>query len=518
MRHENPELVFGIVAPLGVDIAYISDRLKSVLGECGYAMKIIRLSTFLHTEYAGWKGTGATELDAYIDEHQTGGNDLREDMKRKDALGLVALADISVARKEGGGANLRTAYLIRQLKTPEEVELLRSVYSERFVLLGVSAPRDKRIKSLPRAIAKDRDGTENVYTKYEESAKRLIDTDDNEGKEYGQNVAATFPLADFFADLEDPASEQHRPEAERFETQLRRFVFLLLGKADVPPFDEEFLMFQAQSVSYQSADRSRQVGAVVANLEGSVIAVGRNDDPKVGGGVAGSVSIREDEDPANDIKVETVVEIVDRFSSVLKPDFVELSPKQKRMKAMEMLRGTRLLGMGEFGRMVHAEMAALADAALRGVAVGGQVMFCTTFPCQNCAKHLMAAGIRALVFIAPYPKSLVNVMYEAEYMQRPMLRLKSPELVKLLEAEKPQFLIFSYLGVAPRRYMQFFAMPVRKTADGRKVAWNPKAALPRIGPALYGSEYMRWEEEFGSLLDPFRKKQSGVSPQGGANS
>src|SRR5205823_8721516 len=53
----------------------------------------------------------------------------------------------------------------------------------------------------------------------------------------------------------------------------------------------------------------------------------------------------------------------------------------------------------EFGRAVHAEMAALIDAARRGVSVAGCTMYVTTFPCHLCARHIVAAGIKRLVYI-----------------------------------------------------------------------------------------------------------------------
>ena len=59
----------------------------------------------------------------------------------------------------------------------------------------------------------------------------------------------------------------------------------------------------------------------------------------------------------------------------------------------------------EFSRTVHAEMAAIVDAARRGVSVQDCNLYTTTFPCHECAKHIVAAGIRRVVYIEPYPKS-----------------------------------------------------------------------------------------------------------------
>ncbi|MGF1531176.1 MAG: cytidine/deoxycytidylate deaminase family protein [Puniceicoccaceae bacterium] len=51
---------------------------------------------------------------------------------------------------------------------------------------------------------------------------------------------------------------------------------------------------------------------------------------------------------------------------------------------------------------VHAEQNAIADAARRGVAVGGATAFITHFPCINCAKILAASGILEIVYLHDY--------------------------------------------------------------------------------------------------------------------
>jgi deoxycytidylate deaminase len=65
----------------------------------------------------------------------------------------------------------------------------------------------------------------------------------------------------------------------------------------------------------------------------------------------------------------------------------------------------------EYGRMVHAEMNAVVDAARLGRSVKGATLYVTTFPCHNCAKHIIAAGILKVVFIEPYPKSRTELLY-----------------------------------------------------------------------------------------------------------
>ncbi len=51
---------------------------------------------------------------------------------------------------------------------------------------------------------------------------------------------------------------------------------------------------------------------------------------------------------------------------------------------------------------VHAEQNAVADAARRGISLGGATAYLTHFPCINCAKVLASAGIRKIVYHKDY--------------------------------------------------------------------------------------------------------------------
>jgi dCMP deaminase len=51
---------------------------------------------------------------------------------------------------------------------------------------------------------------------------------------------------------------------------------------------------------------------------------------------------------------------------------------------------------------VHAEQNAVADAARRGISVEGCVAYVTHYPCLNCAKILVAAGIARIKYRADY--------------------------------------------------------------------------------------------------------------------
>ena len=51
---------------------------------------------------------------------------------------------------------------------------------------------------------------------------------------------------------------------------------------------------------------------------------------------------------------------------------------------------------------VHAEQNAISDAARRGVSLSGATAYITHFPCVNCAKILISAGIKAVKYLHDY--------------------------------------------------------------------------------------------------------------------
>lgn len=54
-------------------------------------------------------------------------------------------------------------------------------------------------------------------------------------------------------------------------------------------------------------------------------------------------------------------------------------------------------------RTVHAELNAIIQCARNGVVAGGATMYCTDFPCVACAKAMVQAGVRRVVYLTEYP-------------------------------------------------------------------------------------------------------------------
>lgn len=68
----------------------------------------------------------------------------------------------------------------------------------------------------------------------------------------------------------------------------------------------------------------------------------------------------------------------------------------------------------EFCRALHAEQNAVIQAAVVGLSIKGADLYCTHSPCTLCAKILIAAGAKRIVFLGHYPDQFaVELLDEA---------------------------------------------------------------------------------------------------------
>jgi deoxycytidylate deaminase len=111
-------------------------------------------------------------------------------------------------------------------------------------------------------------------------------------------------------------------------------------------------------------------------------------------------------------------------------------------------------------------------------------MYCTTFPCHNCAKHIVAAGISRVVFVEPYPKSRALELHDDAIILKHENESASGN-------HKVEFEPF--VGLGPQRFLDLFSMHlgsgkklIRKE-NGSSVVWKRESAEMRVPllPASY---------------------------------
>ncbi len=470
------DLVIGLVAPVGTDLDPVCRALASAFERLGYSSHQVRLSMHLDEVRVPLKlDLDFTNEQERYDKYMTAGNDVREAMGRGDALSMIAVGAMREFRKSS--TKSKHAFILRSLKHQDEVKSLRNIYGPAFVLFSLASGRTARVNHLASKICKTHQ--EFDKSKFLPDAERLINRDQQEmGDPMGQNVRKVFPMADFFIDVD-----------HGMEVAVRRLVELLLGNVFITPTQSEQGMFLAHASAWRSASLQRQVGAVIASQDGNVISVGTNEVAKPGGGL-----YWEGDDPDfrdfrcggeinDDMKNRMFVEVVQRilksgmcYQKNVDGSDHDLAGEEDAQKIVHWLiqndymENTRLMNVIEFGRCVHAEMAALMDAARRGVAVNEGFLFSTTFPCHECARHIVAAGIKMVYYIEPYPKSLVNELY--------------PDSIRIEGEENKEFVSFvPFVGVAPRRYQDVFKLGDldRKALLQHAHDWKSGVATPRLG-------------------------------------
>ncbi len=124
---------------------------------------------------------------------------------------------------------------------------------------------------------------------------------------------------------------------------------------------------------------------------------------------------------------------------------------------MNEIKNSELKDITEYGRAVHAEMAALLSASRLGIRLRGASLFSTTYPCHNCAKHIVAAGISRVVYIEPYPKSLADELHDDSITKN--------------KNEKNRLFFEPFIGVGPRRFFDLFSLTL---SSGREITRHHK--------------------------------------------
>ncbi len=506
-----PELVIGIAGPIGVDVEAICDAVAEALRAVDYETATIKLTDEVREIPSAFKMPSGKNFSKLMNFKMDHASALCRAKNDPAFLMRIAIAAIRRERQkfldegkallaetpEGEDASFvgpvqsfafetiaatdrvaqKVAYIIRQLKRPDEVDLMRRVYGRQFILVSAYGSESDR-KSIIEDKVRRTTPINTSSSKISFQAQEIIDRDADEGEDdHGQHLRSTFHLADVFVDGVSPVP---------MSNVLRRFFNALFGLNSITPNKSEYGMYCAKSASLRSADLSRQVGAAVFSEDGVLVVQGCNEVPKAFGGTYWDCEepdfrdIAIGSDPNEDEKIEVVRDLLERLDTAdmlktppgHKRDLSELikhltsSTKSHKDKSKGALRGSKVLDLTEYGRVVHAEMCALCDAARLGREVKGCTLYCTTFPCHNCAKHILAAGIKRVVFMEPYPKSKAKELHKNEIE------------IGTLSDRRVSFMPF--LGISPFRYRDIFEKRSKRKKGSLANKWYYDVPSPMI--------------------------------------
>jgi deoxycytidylate deaminase len=466
-RYSDSELVIGLVGAVGTELKKLEEIVIERLKAFKYETEQIRVSNDGIPRIVDVGSFPPGDEYARIDGMMNAGNEARKVSTDNAVLALGVASIINARRgKEGQEVKVRArhAYIVNSLKRPEEVRRLREIYPQSFFLIGVHSEEKRRHKLL----------TEEMHIDGEK-AQRLMIRDEDEHVPFGQQVTATFHMSDFFVRIDG--------DDDRLKSSVWRILDIMFSHPYRTPTFDEYAMFLAFAASLRSADLSRQVGAVIAKSN-EILSTGANDCPKSGGGLYWP-EFNEKSDDIEDIKGgrdytlgqdsnkneqrKIIEEIIDKATA-----------KHIDGEALrEILQKSRIRDITEFGRMVHAEMEALLSCARNNNSTKHAELYCTTFPCHNCAKHIIAAGIKRVVFIEPYQKSKAAEFHSDAIT----LGFDEPEEERNIDTVRFE----PFVGVGPRRFFDLFSMRLgagyelkRKDDDGIIIPWTKEEAKLRI--------------------------------------
>jgi deoxycytidylate deaminase len=462
--HPGAELVFAIVCPLGTPYKRVAEALGNYLGQFGYRAEAIQVSDYFGDLLAKLRsslkpsGEDATAVARY---KILAGNEIRKLAKKNDIMALVAAGVIADLRSEANRAlgqkpNKRrslplknTAYIISTVRRPEEVTTLRRIYGDGFFLIGANASREVREHYL------EEKGTTGP------PAVELMEIDAKEKFDYGQATRDAFQMADVFVSGGSTGAD--------YADQVGRFLDLVFGCPLLTPTPQEQAMFMAYAASLRSGDLSRQVGAAIIDAKGDLISIGCNEVPKFGGGLYDPPTAEK----ASHRDIEQGEDSNEREKNAMADRIVlELGGGIDPLKVRSSLKAAGFFDITEFGRAVHAEMEALLACARSGRSARGAVLYTTTFPCHNCTRHIIAAGIEKVIYIEPYAKSRASDLH--------------PDAISVDREENGKLPFLSFVGVGPRRYFDLFSMalstgyPIERKSGGKTASWSRSSAPVRL--------------------------------------
>jgi dCMP deaminase len=307
----------------------------------------------------GYFAAGKDTLAEYLQEknfvHISLSDMIREEIRsRRQRVTLKRLTETGneLRRRYGAGIlavralkamNRYSRYVVTSIRHPGEVETLR--IRPDFFLLFVDAPQRVRYE---RSAARARPGDDlPTFKEFVEAEKRQLAGDDPDA----QQLAACRKEADLVL--------QNKGSVEQFRAQVDEALRAIILEHMPPrPSWDAYFMNIAVVTSTRSNCLSRHVGAVIVK-DRQIISTGYNGTPK------GITNCNEGGCP--------------RCWSLGKS-------------------GARL----DECLCVHAEENAIVQAAYNGIGIAGGTIYTTFCPCSYCAKSIINAGIRRVVYTEAY--------------------------------------------------------------------------------------------------------------------
>lgn len=474
----SSELVIALVGGTGTNFDKITSYINSLLIS-NYKVHPIKMSTLPNKFFKNLnKFSGKGEIDR-ITFYQDQCDSLA--IKNQAIMGVLAVCEINELRKKNKDQS--NAYIINSLKRKEEFKILRRIYGHNLILISVYEPKSLREKHI---ISNEiMEHTDKDYKTMHDEAEQLMERDKHDDEnEHGQHVRDTYINATYFV------------RSDTLEEDINRLFNILKGDPIETPSKDEVCMAHAYVCAMRSADLYRQVGAVITDDDGNIISSGTNEVPKFGGGCYWNNSendlrdyfVNKDGKPKLlSIKEDLATRLIEKIQEELfknrkdpiSTEFESYFKSQEDHLKEKLVKAGLIKDTIEFLRPVHGEEAAICDAALRGVSTKDTILYCNTYPCHLCTKKIIAAGIKKVIYIDPYPKSKAEILYDGIIADKPLNSTLSQNRV----------IFESYRGCSPKKYPYFFNLKYIKRFDSHTGFIYPREGVNYCNEIRYVSHF-----------------------------
>lgn len=396
----RPNLVIGLTGPFGSGCT----TMRAVL-EQEFQFYSFKVSDDIRTEVDAEKKAidkGKPGWRRVLQEHG--------DERRKEDIGYwvnKVIRRIDEARLGKG------PIVIDGLRNSLEVEEIRKIYP-RFFLVAVCAPKDERWNRV-------REDYKGDSREFDDDDRR----DQNEDFVWGQSVQKCVDDADYvyynserlvvnLTGCEEPDTSRIE---RKFTSTAKDFVPVMIGeKQHRDPKVEEIQIAAAYAQSHSSTCLKRHVGAVITvsrNDQEFPVSMGYNENPPNVRTCKSECACYKDEDMISKLRA--------RGREIYCPKcgkkHTELHEPWNCMKC-----GTNLKAWlhpnrnMELCTAIHAEERAILSLGDRS-AEGG-TLYVTTFPCFQCARLILDAGIKNIVYVEAYPVKETEVFLRTSGVER----------------------------------------------------------------------------------------------------
>lgn len=394
-------LVVGLTGPFGSGCS----TMRNILAQAYFGFRPFKIADDIRCEVEQLGQSIAKGKKGWRKVLQEHGN-----KQRKDQIGywIQRMVD-RIDRAKIGDADI----VIDGLRNPGEVQEIRRIYPN-FFLVAICADKDERWNR----VRMDYGSNQNEF---EDDDRR----DQYEEFEWGQRVQKCVDDADYvwynnehMAVNLDGAEDPDSASIDRvFKKACEDFLPLMRGNGDHRgPTPDEIHIAAAYAQSHSSTCEKRHVGAVITmrrNGQEFPISMGYNENPPSVRTCRSTGLCYKDHDMMSKLKARGKKIHCPKCGKLQK----ELDDPWSCWKCGTSLKAWLHPNRNmELCTAIHAEERAVLS--LGGRSAEGGSLYVTTFPCFQCARLILDAGIKNIVYVEAYPVRNTAAFLEKNGIER----------------------------------------------------------------------------------------------------